>query len=279
MFSLILSIVLVGTIGTATVATAILPPRQTIRRPVPAVGIANKASTPTHAVQRRQRLRPVSAQSRENQGGSSSNAEPAILWSFPLSAFPDSPGLYALTNRQTGAAYIGEAVNILQRLRQHRSMLARNAHFCRALQEDFNSAGIENFEISILEQGPAYQDKEVRKAREKHFIRAVPPEKLYNMLDRQGDRNSFAGRSHSQEFKDRLSVQRKSIPKPELGLPLSIPPFRTRKGNAHPGGTFPSLSEASRVTGIARRDIRSRLNDPRFPDWHWLDVDSCRESL
>lgn len=170
---------------------------------------------------------------------------------FPFAAIPCSPGLYALINRQTERVYIGESVNILQRLRSHRSMLEQGRHFCRSLQTDFDSYGIESFEFSILVQGPDYQDKAMRQERENDYINRLPSEKRYNTVDRR--------------------VKRKNIPNTALGRPISIPPFRTRKGDEHEGGNFASVAEASRMTGMARRDIRRRIDDPLFPNWKEVD--------
>jgi len=113
-----------------------------------------------------------------------------------------------------------------------------------------------------------------RQEREKTYITEFPSEKLYNLIDRRGERNSFAGKTHSLAFRARLSAERKGIPNTALGRPISIPPFRTRKGNEHAGGIFASIAEASRVTGIARRDIRRRIDDPLFPDWKEVDPES-----
>jgi len=194
--------------------------------------------------------------------------------SFPLAALPCAPGVYALTNQQTGYVYIGESVDILQRLRTHRSMLERGTHFCRALQADFDSFGLESFDVTILVQGPEYQSKAARREQEKIYISGLPSDKRYNLVDRQGERNSFFGKTHSPELREQLSIDRKGIPNTALGRPISIPPFRTRKGNMHDGGTFSSVAEASRVTGMARRDIRRRINDPLLPDWREINSES-----
>jgi len=150
-------------------------------------------------------------------------------------------------------------------------MLERGEHFCRPLQADFDAYGIESFDVSILVQGPEYHDTATRREQEKEYIIQLPAEKRYNTVDRQSERNSFAGKSHTLQFRERLSRERKGIPNMALGRPISIPSFRTRKGNAHEGGIFASVAEASRVTGMARRDIRRRINDPLFPDWKEVD--------
>jgi len=249
---------------------AVLPPSST---PQIATPVHPEPRARAAAAQRQPNVA-VSAAPRENQGNSNPDEEsPArrLTTSFPLADLPCSPGLYALTNRQTGSVYIGESVNILQRLRSHRSMLEQGEHFCRSLQADFDYYGIGHFEVSILAEGPGYKDAETRRKCEKAYIDQLAPEKRYNVIDRRGDRNSFAGKSHTLAFRERLSAERKGIPNTTLGRPITIPPFRTRKGNGHTGGTFTSIAEASRVTGMARRDIRRRLADPLFPDWREVD--------
>lgn len=254
----------------------LLAPRRTVVPPPPTPQIAmpgHQGPQPRPIVQRRP-SGTIPAAARENPGNLNPDDKPSASrrpTSFPLADLPCSPGLYALINRQTGSVYVGESLDILQRLRSHRSMLERGKHFCRPLQADFVRYGIESFEVTILAEGPDYADAATRQTREKAYIDDLPPEQRYNVIDRQGDRNSFAGKSHSLSFRERLSAERKGIPNTALGRPITIPPFRTRKGNEHEGGTFASVAEASRVTGMARRDIRRRLADPLLPDWKEVD--------
>jgi len=256
----------------------ITAPRRAVLPPPPTPQIAMPAHPEPRArpIVQRQSNVTASAAPSKNQGNADSIEESStrkLPASFPLADFPYSPGLYALTNRQTGSVYIGQSVNILQRLRSHRSMLEQGKHYCQSLQADFIYYGIEKFEVSILAEGPGYEDADTRRKYEKELINQLPPEKRYNIIDRRGDRNSFAGKSHTPAFRERLSAKRKGIPNTALGRPITIPLFRTRKGNEHEGGTFASVAEASRVTGMARRDIRRRLADPLFPDWKEVDPD------
>jgi len=254
---------------------ALLAPRRPAVLPPRPPGIALSAHPAPRArpvVRQPQVVTP--AQPHENTGKDASSEQSwahVLTTTFPFAALPGSPGLYAITNRQSGAVYIGESRDMLQRLRSHRSMLERGEHFCRHLQVDFDSYGVESFDVTILVQGPECHDTATRRELEKRYIARLPAEKRYNITDRRGERNSFAGKHHSLEFRERLSAERKGVPNTALGRPISIPSFRTRKGNEHAGGTFASVAEASRVTGMARRDIRRRLNDPLFPDWREVD--------
>ena len=193
-----------------------------------------------------------------------------VLKTFKLSSLPFFAGLYSLKNTKNGFIYIGESTNIIQRLRAHRSMLERNTHFCEKMQNDANQDGIDIFEVEILVEGPAYESSDIRKAAEKEYIAKIPENKRYNQLDRCGKHNGFFGKTHTAELKQRFGLERAGIPNTQLGRPISIPSYRTRKGKQYPGGIFLSIAEASAVTGIARRDIRKRLDDPEFPDWREL---------
>lgn len=247
----------------------VLPLPHTPARALPARSVARVQ--PTVQKQRIIQVRVQSGESNDNRSSGEESLAQILSTVFPFTDLPGVPGLYALTSRQTGNVYIGESSDILQRLRTHRSKLHRGEHFCTSLQNDFNNHGIADFEVTILAQGPEYLDKATRRAREKEYVSRIPSEKRYNLIDRRGERNSFAGKTHTLDMREHLSAARKGIPNMDLGRPICIPPFRTRKGNAHPGGTFASIAEASRVTGMARRDIRSRINDPLFPNWREIN--------
>lgn len=200
-----------------------------------------------------------------------------VLKTFNLLSLPFSPGIYSLTNLKTGCVYIGESKNIIQRLRAHRSMLERGEHFSQKMQEDANQDGVGIFEVCILVEGPEYENSTIRRAKENEYIQKISPEKQYNQ-ERIKEKNGFYERTHTDEVLQRLSEKRTGIPNTELGRPISIPPFRSRNGTNYTGGVFLSISEASARTGMARRDIRKRLNDPNCPDWREL-TEQERESL
>lgn len=196
--------------------------------------------------------------------------ETSGLQPFRLSSLPSFAGVYSIRNIHTQHVYIGESVNIIQRLRAHRSMLERECHFCKKMQEDANQYGIDSFEIFILVQGEIYENSKIRKESESQFITTLPIEKRYNSEGRNKENNGFYGKTHTLEVKQRLSLERLGQKKPELGRGIEIPPFRSRKGREHEGGKFLSIAEASAYTGMARRDIRKRLSDPNEPLWREL---------
>jgi group I intron endonuclease len=60
-------------------------------------------------------------------------------------------GIYAIVNRVNGKRYIGSAVDISQRWRQHTYKLRKNEHPSKHLQSAWNLYGKENFNFIVLE--------------------------------------------------------------------------------------------------------------------------------
>jgi group I intron endonuclease len=59
-------------------------------------------------------------------------------------------GVYTITNNKNGKVYIGETVNLGDRLSSHINDLLCNSHCNRGLQKDFKQYGINNFSFRIL---------------------------------------------------------------------------------------------------------------------------------
>src|SRR3982750_1406882 len=63
---------------------------------------------------------------------------------------PSTGVIYMIMNLANGMAYIGSTVHERRRLRTHMRHLRKNKHQNKALQEDFNAYGEENFTTIIL---------------------------------------------------------------------------------------------------------------------------------
>lgn len=90
-------------------------------------------------------------------------------------------GIYRITNTVNGKIYVGLSVNIHQRWREHRKMLARGTHSNPHLQSSWQMYGRDAFVIDILQVEP---DRERRSLLEKHFIalmRSNDPALGYNL--------------------------------------------------------------------------------------------------
>jgi group I intron endonuclease len=60
-------------------------------------------------------------------------------------------GIYSIIHKYSGRAYIGSAVNLMVRIRNHRRALKRNRHPNKHLQHAWNLYGREAFEFAIEE--------------------------------------------------------------------------------------------------------------------------------
>jgi len=149
--------------------------------------------------------------------------------------------------------YYGESNNVSGRLASHRSHLSRQIHPNKVLQHDYDQYGIENFEFLVLFQGPIWETVIIRRGKEAELIIA-DRHLCYNILEtssRPGELNPFFGRLHSAESKKKIGDAMRGIPNDALGRKISVN-----------GTIYPSIAEASRQTGEARKTIRKKINDP-----------------
>lgn len=61
-------------------------------------------------------------------------------------------GIYKIENLVNHKVYIGQSVDIKNRLRHHKQMLKNNKHFCSHLQKSWNKYGNDCFSFSVLEE-------------------------------------------------------------------------------------------------------------------------------
>ena len=62
-----------------------------------------------------------------------------------------SPGIYKISCTETNKVYIGETLDLSNRLQKHFSLLRKNKHSNPILQNIFNKYGEETFEVEVLE--------------------------------------------------------------------------------------------------------------------------------
>lgn len=107
-------------------------------------------------------------------------------------------GIYAIVRKGTDECYIGSAVNIAKRWRDHRSDLRRGNHDSSRMQNVFNKHGADVFEYVILED---VSDKAHLIGREQAWLDLTRP--AYNTLKIAG---SSLGMKHTTEAIAAMSV-------------------------------------------------------------------------
>lgn len=173
--------------------------------------------------------------------------------SIPL--FPrQQPGIYMIHCKSNDYRYYGESNNLSQRIASHKSMLRRKIHSNSVLQADWNLLGEPQFEFVVLYMGEDWSAREARLQMESSLIQ-IDSLRVYNCFDSIENRvNPFLAKRHSEKTKALMSMAKRGIPNDLLGRRISVD-----------GQIFPSISEASRQTGIARKTIKKRVDSPDCP--------------
>lgn len=140
----------------------------------------------------------------------------------------DISGIYKIVNKINGKYYIGSAKNFRVRYRCHKSLLNRNKHYSKHLQNSWNKHGSENFEFIVLE----YVDLDKYIEREQYWIdfyQATNDEFGYNLAKFAGSqlgyrhteetklklKRSSSGRSPTPETREKLRLALIGKPRPE----------------------------------------------------------------
>jgi len=169
------------------------------------------------------------------------------------------PGLYMIHCQATDYRYYGESENVSVRLASHRSMLRRKIHTNTVLQSDWNLFNEKDFQFVVLYMGEDWKEKTIRLKMESSLI-LKDIERVYNCFDsfenRTADKNPFYKRRHSEKTKALMRSSKKGVPNDLLGRKISID-----------GQEFPSIAEASRALGHARKTIKSRVESSSYPNW------------
>jgi hypothetical protein len=162
------------------------------------------------------------------------------------------PGVYMIHCLTNDRRYYGETKNVSARLASHRSLLRKNIQGNRELQSDWNTYSEANSQFIPLFLGKNWIDRKVRLEKEL-FLVLQNPDLCYNHIewyDRSGEKNPFYGGRHTDESKTLISIAN-SKPNEALGNGICLN-----------GINYASIAEASRKTGMARKTIRKRLQDP-----------------
>lgn len=137
-------------------------------------------------------------------------------------ADPTDSGIYEIVNLVNGKRYVGSAVNLARRWRQHLHLLRAGRHHAPHMQRAWTKYGEESFAYRVVE---LIADCAALVGREQHYIDALKPE--YNVAPRAGSR---LGAVSSNETKKRIGEASKKI--------WADPAHREKMSRAHQGQTF-----------------------------------------
>ena len=163
------------------------------------------------------------------------------------------PGIYMIRCIINDKRYYGETNNISGRLASHKHQLNEKVHMHKRMQHDWDTFGEKSFEFVVLFMGSEWTSRQKRIDKETLLIIQDRP-LCYNYLlgvAKPKEENPFWQKKNSEETKQLIDDAMRNRQNDLLGKPLKLN-----------GIIYPSIAEASRATGMARKIIRKRLNDP-----------------
>jgi group I intron endonuclease len=119
------------------------------------------------------------------------------------------PGIYKISNTDSGKMYIGSAFNILKRWKSHRNTLRRNKHVNKHLQAAANKYGLQKMKFEVIEFMDSDLDRDTLKtqllSKEQFWMdkfQSWNRKNGYNLCPKAG---SPLGVKHSKESRIRMS--------------------------------------------------------------------------
>lgn len=207
----------------------------------------------------------------------------------PLFLIASKSGLYVITCIPKNKHYVGESKTVRGRLNNHKTLLRQGIHPNRALQTDFNTYGESCFQFQKLLFGNGVPLPQ-RQNLETLILSTLPPDQRYNVyvsrFTRPSELNPFFNKTHTREARYAQGAARRGQVSPFAGQ--TQPEWvkdRVRQENAGKsdrrkpvmidGIYYESVSQASALTGLARRLIRQRCQsqEPRFTAYQWVEKD------
>lgn len=122
-------------------------------------------------------------------------------------------GIYKITNKTNNKVYIGSAIDIKKRWRDHKWHLKENKYHNSYLQSSYNKHGLNKFEF-IIEVECSINDLLNEETKIIKHYDAYNNKCGYNVNDPE---HVFLGRKHTKETKLKLSIQKKGNKNPMYG--------------------------------------------------------------
>lgn len=158
-------------------------------------------------------------------------------------------GIYEIVNLVNGKRYVGSAVDIPQRWREHRTMLRKARHHSRHLQASWNKHGGEAFEFRIILRCAADQLIAEEQA---EFDRRKPE---YNICPTAG---STLGRPHGPETKAKIAASKVGLKMPPRSAEHCRKLSESQKGRVNSPEHMAALQAARRAKVFDESDRLAR---------------------
>ena len=139
-----------------------------------------------------------------------------VIKGFEKRELRKKSGVYKIVNIVNGKIYVGSAVDIAQRFRNHESDLEKGEHHSKYLQRSYIKYGGNNFVFEIIEfveklsQIDIEEFKILLLEREQYYLDTLIP--VYNSYKNAG---SSLGFKHDKKFRDDVSKRMKGVKKTE----------------------------------------------------------------
>lgn len=116
--------------------------------------------------------------------------------------FPSNSEIYCFENIINNKRYVGQAINLNVRIRNHKGELKKNKSDCKVLQNAYNKYGLDNFRIWIVEECEVWEldNREIFWIKE---LNSHKTEHGYNIS--WGGSAPMRGLKHSQESRNKIS--------------------------------------------------------------------------
>ena len=196
---------------------------------------------------------------------------------------PTTSGVYCILNEITGKLYIGSAVNLRERRRQHFGLLRKGSHHSAHLQNSVNHYGLSAFHFYIIElcsQGELIQleqkymdETDCCNIRNGYNLCPVAGSRLNSKASaetkakmskrRRGKNNGFYGKQHSDETKAEIS-------KANTGRQFSDD-MRARMSASRKGKSYPAHSQPGKQNPMYGKkhsaEIKKQLSELKKKEW------------
>jgi group I intron endonuclease len=155
-------------------------------------------------------------------------------------------GIYCFENLVNGKKYIGQAVNLERRLREHEYYLEKGRDKCAALQRAVTKYGRENFTVYILE----YCEADILNEREIYYVSEFNTNnRCYGYNIASGGRSGLIGYKWPKWFGEKISQAKKGWVMPDEQ--------RKRMSELHRGKTVSA-------------ETRQRISEGRSGEKHYM---------